>query len=105
MVHMLEHSRGYYDRREVRCGTEYVWRPERFVLECDCGEKSILVGFLGDVRCLCGTDLTAFVRGKLGGRTVEGGDTDYPWRPSHRVWSSADRNCEYDAWQELRQLE
>jgi hypothetical protein len=78
MVHILEHSRGYYDCREVPCGTEYVWRPERFVLECDCGEKSILVGFLGDVRCLCGTHLTAFVRGKLGACTVEGGTPTIP---------------------------
>ena len=47
MVRILEHSRGYYDCREVPCGTEYVWRPARFVLECGCGEKTLLLGFLG----------------------------------------------------------
>ena len=46
MVRVLHHSRGYYDCREVPCGTEYVWRPARFVLECGCGEKTLLLGFL-----------------------------------------------------------
>ncbi len=47
-------------------GTEYVWHSERFVLECGCGEKTILLGFLGDARYLCGADLAASVRGKQG---------------------------------------
>lgn len=105
MVRILEHCRGYYDCREVPCGTEYVWRPERFVLECGCGEKTILLGFLGDARCLCGADLAASVRRTPEARTVEEGDTNYPWRPSYRARSRANRNCEYDAWQELRALE
>ena len=98
MVRILEHSRGYYDYREVPCGTEYVWRPARFVSECGCGEKTLLLGFLDGSRCLCGTK-------DAGARTVEVEDANYPWRPSYRVWSSANRNCEYDVWQELRALE
>lgn len=105
MVRILEHSRGYYDCWEVPCGTEYLWRPERFVLECGCGEKTILVGFLGDSRYLCGADLAASVRRTPGARTVEEGDTNYPWRLLYAAWSSANRSCEYDAWQELRALE
>ena len=62
MVRILEHSRGYYDCREVPRGTEYVWRPARFVLECGCGEKTLLLGFLDGSRCLCGADLAASVR-------------------------------------------
>lgn len=44
MVRILEHSRGYYECREVPYGNECVWRPERFVRECGCGEKTILRG-------------------------------------------------------------
>lgn len=105
MVRILEYSRGYYDYREVPCGTEYVWRPARFVSECGCGEKTLLLGFLDGSRCLCGADLAASVRKTPGARTVEVEDANYPWRPSYRVWSSANRNCEYDIWQELRALE
>jgi hypothetical protein len=105
IVRILEHSRGYYDYREVPCATEYVWRPARFVLECGCGEKTLLLGFLDGSRCLCGADLAAAVRRRPGARTVEVEDTNYPWRPSYRAWSSANRNCEYDVWQELRALE
>jgi hypothetical protein len=105
MVRILEHSRGYYDCREVSCGTEYVWRPERLVLECGCGVTTILLGFLGNSRCLCGADLAASVRRTTGTHTVEEGDTNCPWRPLYRAWSSANRHCEYDIWQELRALE
>lgn len=63
MARIRKHSRGYYECREVPYGTEYVWYPERFMLECGCGEKTTLPGFLGDARCLCGADLAASVRG------------------------------------------
>ena len=106
MVRILEHRRGYYECRKVPYGTVYVWHSERFVLECGCGEKTALLGFLGDAHCLCGADLAASVRGKPGTRTVEEGDTDHPWRPSYRAWLSANRNSKkYVAWQELRALE
>lgn len=107
-VRVLEHSRGYYDCREVPFGTEYVWCPGRIVLECACGEQATLLGSSGDARCQCGTDLAAFVRSKLRtkprGRTMEEGDTNHPWRPTYQAWSGANRK--YDSWQEeLRELE
>ena len=105
MVRILEHSRSYYDCQEVPCGTEYVWRPQHVVLECGCGEKTILLGSLDGSRCLCGADLAASVRRTPGARSLEEEDTNYPWRPLYRVWSSVNKNSEYDAWQELRALE
>ncbi len=101
MVRILKHSRGYYECQEVPFGTVYIWRPDRFVLECGCGNKTTLRGFLGDARCLCGADLAASIRGKPGVRTVEEGDTNYPWRPSYRAWSSTNRNSKTrprDSW-------
>jgi hypothetical protein len=105
MVRMLEHSRGHYERREVPCGTEYIGRPERCVIECGCGERIIFLCFLINSRCLCDADLAASVRRMLGARTGRERNANYPWRPSYRAWSSASSNREHEAWQELRALE
>jgi hypothetical protein len=98
MVRILEHSRGHYERREVPCGTEYIWRPERCV-------RIIFLCFLINSRCLCDADLAASVRRMLGARTGRERNANYPWRPSYRAWSSASSNREHEAWQELRALE
>ena len=105
LVRIIEHSRGYYERREVPRGSEYVWHPERFVLAYGCGEEAVLLGLLGDAQCPCGADLAPFVRGKRRAGTGEKRETNRPWRPSYRVRSRTSRNFEYDTWQELKTLE
>jgi hypothetical protein len=101
MVRILEHSRGYYECREVPYGTVYVWCPERFVRECGRGEKTILRGCPLPVR----RGPRRLRAGKAGGAHGGRGDTNCPWRPSRRVRSRAKTNFEYDVWQELRALE
>ncbi len=35
----IERIGGNYEVEELEFGLVYRWRPERFVVECDCGER------------------------------------------------------------------
>jgi hypothetical protein len=41
---IIERVAGRYDVREMVLGRVYRWCPERVVLECDCGERPVLMG-------------------------------------------------------------
>jgi hypothetical protein len=80
MARVIERSGGRYEVQEVDFGTVYKWCPECVVIECDCGEMTILTSSMA--RCWCGVDHTTLVRGELLSR----GTRDlrdkalHPWR-------------------------
>ena len=80
MVRVIERSGGRYEVQEVEFGRVYKWCPECFVIECDCGEMTILTPSMAI--CGCGADHTSLVRGELlswGTRSL-GDKTLHPWR-------------------------
>jgi hypothetical protein len=76
MVRVIERSGGRYDVQEVEFGRVYRWCPECVVIECDCGEMTILTS--SEATCRCGTDHIALVRGELDRRLGE--EELHPWR-------------------------
>ncbi len=42
MVRVIKHTEAHYEVKEVEFGEVYRWRPERLVLECECGERPTL---------------------------------------------------------------
>ncbi len=77
MVRVIERVAGRYEVGEVDFGRVYRWRPERVVLECECGERSVFTG--SATTCGCGLNHVAVVRegtdaGRLGDEALR------PWR-------------------------
>jgi hypothetical protein len=77
MVKVIERSGGRYEIQDVEFGQVYKWCPECVVVECDCGEKTILTP--SAAICQCGADHIALVRGKLVARQL-GDKALHPWR-------------------------
>jgi hypothetical protein len=80
MVRVIERSGGRYEVQEVEFGQVYKWCPECVVVECDCGEMTILTPSMAT--CWCGADHTALVRGELftRGTRSSGDKVLHPWR-------------------------
>ena len=77
MGRIIERVAGRYDVREMVLGRVYRWCPERVVLDCDCGERPVLMGSM--TTCACGTDHADAVReGPDAGRSED--ETLRPWR-------------------------
>ncbi len=77
MVTVIERSGGRYEVQDVEFGRVYKWCPECVVIECDCGEMTILTP--SEATCRCGADHTALVRGEHVTRRLEDKDL-HPWR-------------------------
>ncbi len=77
MVRVIERSGGRYEVQEVEFGQVYKWCPECVVVECDCGEMTILTPSMAT--CRCGADYTALVRGEHVARRL-GDEALHPWR-------------------------
>ncbi len=73
----IERIGGCYEEQEVEFGLVYRWRPERFVVECDCGERLVSGG--PEFVCGCGADHTSAVR-EMRSVGRPGDDTLHPWR-------------------------
>lgn len=72
----IERIGGNYEVEELEFGLVYRWCPERFVVECDCGERLVSSG--PEFVCACGADHARAVREKRAtGRTRE--EALYPW--------------------------
>ena len=80
MVRVVERSGGRYEVQEVEFGTVYKWCPECVIVECDCGDMTILTR--STPPCWCGANHTALVRGELlsRGRRSLGDKALHPWR-------------------------
>lgn len=76
MATVIERSGGRYDVQEVEFGRVYRWCPECVVIECDCGEMTILTP--SEAICWCGADHIALIRGELDRRS--GDEELHPWR-------------------------
>ncbi len=76
MATVIERSGGRYDVQEVEFGRVYRWCPECVVIECDCGEMTILTP--SEATCRCGADHIALIRGELDRRL--GDEELHPWR-------------------------
>jgi hypothetical protein len=80
MARVIERSGGRYEVQEVEFGQVYKWCPECVVIECDCGEMTILTSSMAT--CWCGADHTPLVRGELLSRGTRDlrDKTLHPWR-------------------------
>ena len=76
MATVIERSGGRYDVQEVEFGRVYRWCPECVVIECGCGEMTILTP--SEATCRCGADHTTLIRGELGRRSED--EELHPWR-------------------------
>lgn len=77
MVRVIERSGGRYEVQDVEFGQVYKWCPECVVVECDCGEMTILTPSMAT--CRCGADHTDLVRGEHVARR-SGDEALHPWR-------------------------
>ena len=73
----IEQIGGRYEVQELEFGSVYRWCPERFVVECDCGETLVSGG--PEFCCGCGADHTAAVEEE---RTtgLPADEATHPWR-------------------------
>ena len=89
-MRVIEHLEEHYEVQEVPFGRVYKWCPESAVVECDCGERTILkISTLisSVVFCHCGADYTADIQEECQrhqpevlGQTLEDYETaQHPW--------------------------
>jgi len=60
MAWVIKRVEASYETQDVEFGTVYRWYPECVVVECDCGERSILTAF-STICGGCGADHAAIV--------------------------------------------
>lgn len=78
---LLEKEYAHYEVEENPFGKIYVWHPDHFTLECDCGQTIHCSG--REARCECGADCTEIVRRAVDSRP----ESEYrPWRPEWEQW-------------------
>jgi hypothetical protein len=77
---VIERSEGRYEVQEVAFGHVYKWRPERVVVECDCGRTLTLTN--SETTCDCGADHAAVVREESSAKRF-GNEHPHPWRHLH----------------------
>ena len=83
MTTMIECTEGHYEVQRTSYGEAYVWCPEYVVVDCDCGQRSVLRA--SDTICNCGTDHVALVREVLASRGVSDG-ASHPWEAEYQEW-------------------
>ena len=79
MTTVIECTEGHYEVQQTSYGEAYVWCPEHVVVECDCGEKSMLSA--SETVCSCGTDHVALVRKVLASQGAP-----HPWEAEYDEW-------------------
>ena len=57
MTVVIDRTEGHYDVHKTSYGEDYVWCHGYVVVECDCGERSVLSAY--ETVCGCGTDHAA----------------------------------------------
>jgi hypothetical protein len=83
MTMVIDHVEGHYETQSMPYGKAYVWCPECFVVECDCGRTLILTA--SESVCRCGTDHEAVVRGSTAFGTLQH-QTRHPWDREYQEW-------------------
>jgi hypothetical protein len=78
MAKVIECAQARYEVQDVEFGKVYKWRPERIVVECQCGQRLSLTA--STTSCVeCGTDHELVVKEA----STEGHQSDqtlHPWR-------------------------
>jgi hypothetical protein len=77
-MEVIERTEGRYDTYEMEFGTVYRWCPECVVVECDCGERSVLTASTA-ICSGCGADHTATIQEEPNSRQLRD-ETAHPWR-------------------------
>ncbi len=105
MTTMIECTAGHYEVQKTSYGEAYVWCPGCVVVECDCGERSILSAS-GTV-CGCGADHAALVREELASRRSSE-EVPHPWDDEYHEWRKKQDEylrMEHNDWLEWRVIE
>ena len=89
-MEVLEHLEEHYEVQEVPFGRVYRWCPESAVVECDCGESTILkISTLTSsvVVCECGADDMAGIQEEWQRHQPEVlGQTLEDYKTAHHPW-------------------
>lgn len=103
MARVIERVRGRYEACETPYAMGYAWRPDRVVVECDCGERSVLTPL--ETVCSCGAEHAARVGEGLVRRDSPDGALR-PWREEHREWFEGNgrQRSEDQHWREWSEL-
>jgi hypothetical protein len=80
-VRVIEHESGHYEVREVPYGKVYDWRPDRVVVECDCGKTHVSLGSV--VVCSCGAVHNDVSKE---GQREEEEESLHPWLEDYEEW-------------------
>jgi hypothetical protein len=78
---VVERVQPHYEVQEMEFGKVYKWRPERVVVECQCGQRLSLTASTTSSCVECGTDHTIAVKEA----STDGWQSDenlHPWRYS-----------------------
>ena len=105
MTTMIECTEGHYEVQKTSYGEAYVWCPGCVVVECDCGERSVLSA--SETVCSCGADHETLVREELASRRSSE-EAAHPWDDEYRKWRKEQDEClrrEYNDWLEWSVIE
>lgn len=72
MTAVIDSTEGHYEVHKTSYGEDYVWCHGCVVVECDCGERSVLSA--SETVCGCGTDHAALVNEVLSSQRES-----HPW--------------------------
>ena len=79
MAKVIERLDAGYEIQEVKFGKVYKWRPERVMLECECGKRLSLSA--STTSCLeCGRDHGLVVKEASMDNWHQSDQTLHPWR-------------------------
>ena len=105
MTTMIECTEGHYEVQKASYGEAYVWCPGCVVVECECGERSVLSA--SKTVCSCGADHKTLVSEELASRRSSG-EAPHPWDDEYRKWRKEQDEClrrEYNDWLEWSGIE
>jgi hypothetical protein len=85
---VIERVRARYEVQDVEFGKVYKWRPERVLVECECGENQTLSASRHACE-ECGADHRPVVEQVLEAHPEEGEKEgfDHPWRSLHPYYA------------------
>ncbi len=100
MTTMIECTEGHYEVQKTSYGEAYVWCPGCVVVECDCGERSVLSA--SETVCSCGADHETLIREELASRRSSE-EVPHPWDEEYHEWRKEQDEYlrrEYNDWLE-----
>ena len=79
MTAVIECTEGHYEVHKTSYAESYVWCHGCVVVECGCGERSVLSA--SETVCGCGTDHAALVNEVLSSQR-----SPHPWDAEYQEW-------------------